>query len=181
MTRPTPVTSIDAGTNAISDVLGGARVAVDDSLRQRLGEVCAQVTDDPQGRAEAAPGLVAALDRVGSGGRLPARPALVARPTDTDQVSAVLAPSVTKPGFRSPPAGGRSGCGGMVSLFGGVALDLCGLAGFGEVDVDLAGRRHTCRYVRARRGEGAPRRPWTHPRTLATVDRPFDGGRLAGL
>ena len=33
------------------------------------------------------------------------------------------------------PAGGRSGvCGASVPLFGGVALDLCGLAGIGDVD-----------------------------------------------
>jgi alkyldihydroxyacetonephosphate synthase len=67
-------------------------------------------------------------------GAVPSRPALVARPTDTAQVAAVLA---LCDAARVPvtPAGGRSGvCGASIPLFGGVALDLCGLAGIGDVD-----------------------------------------------
>ena len=53
------------------------------------------------------------------------------------------------------PAGGRSGvCGASVPLFGGVALDLCGLAGIGDVDTDVAGGRPAGRHLRPRRGVG---------------------------
>ena len=136
MTRPTPATSIDAGPDEIGDVLGGTRVAVDDSLRRRLGEVCDQVSDDRQERAEAARDWWPLAIGWAAAGRVPARPALVARPTDTDQVSAVLA-LCHHAHVPVTAAGGRSGvCGASVPLFGGVALDLCGLAGFGEVDAD---------------------------------------------
>ena len=67
-------------------------------------------------------------------GAVPSRPALVARPTDTAQVSAVLR---LCDDARVPvtPAGGRSGvCGASIPLFGGVALDLCGLDGIADVD-----------------------------------------------
>lgn len=67
-------------------------------------------------------------------GQVPARPAAVVRPISTDQVSQILAGCSDN---RVPvtPMGGRSGvCGGSVALFGGVALDLTGLAG--EVVVD---------------------------------------------
>jgi alkyldihydroxyacetonephosphate synthase len=60
----------------------------------------------------------------------------VGRPTDTHQVATVLALCND---FSVPvtAAGGRSGvCGGSIPLFGGVALDLCGLAGIGEVDAE---------------------------------------------
>ena len=67
-------------------------------------------------------------------GEVPARPAVVARPTDTAQVAAVLA-LCHEARVPVTPAGGRSGvCGASVPLFGGVALDLCGLAGIGDVD-----------------------------------------------
>ena len=136
MTRPTPVTSIDAAADEISDVLGGARVAVDDSLRRRLGEVCDQVTDDPQERAEGGRDWWPLSIGWAAMGRVPARPAVVARPTDTDQVSAVVA-LCHQARVPVTAAGGRSGvCGASVPLFGGVALDLCGLTGFGEVDAD---------------------------------------------
>ena len=67
-------------------------------------------------------------------GQVPSRPALVARPTDTAQVAA-CSPSATQARVPVTPAGGRSGvCGASIPLFGGVALDLCGLAGVADVD-----------------------------------------------
>ena len=61
---------------------------------------------------------------------------MVARPTDTAQVAAVLA-LCHEARVPVTPAGGRSGvCGASVPVFGGVALDLCGLAGIGDVDTD---------------------------------------------
>ncbi len=111
-------------------------------------------------------------------GQVPARPAVVARPTDTAQVAAVLA-LCHEARVPVTPAGGRSGvCGASVPLFGGVALDLCGLAGIGEVDDRLAGGRPPGRHLRPRRGVRAAGRataspsgtgpsPWTCPRWAA--------------
>ncbi len=133
MSHPTPVTPIDAGPHGVMDHLGGERVGIDDGLRQRLAEVCALV-DDASELAEAGRDWWPLAIGWAADGQVPSRPAVVARPTDTDQVAAVLA---LCHGARVPvtPAGGRSGvCGGSVPLFGGVALDLCGLAGVGEVD-----------------------------------------------
>ena len=76
---------------------------------------------------------------------------------------------------------GRSGvCGSSIPLFGGVALDLCGLAGL--VDVDT-----TSLLADVLPGTFGPdleselRRPRRHPRALAAIDGPVDGGRMGGV
>ena len=134
MIGPTPVTAIDAAPSDVGDHLGGRRVAVDDSLFQRLSDVCADVSRLDGDRAEAGRDWWPLAIGWAAAGEVPARPAVVARPTDTAQVAAVLdlCDASLVP---VTPAGGRSGvCGASVPLFGGVALDLCGLAGIGEVD-----------------------------------------------
>jgi alkyldihydroxyacetonephosphate synthase len=136
MSRPTPVTPIDAGPGAVVDHFADSRVAIDGALRRRLAEVCDAVSDDDGARAEAGRDWWPLAIGWAVDGEVPSRPSVVARPTDTDQVSAVLALCHDA---RVPvtPAGGRSGvCGASIPLFGGVALDLCGLAGVGEVDAD---------------------------------------------
>ena len=77
------------------------------------------------------------------------------------------------------PAGGRSGvCGASIPLFGGVALDLCGLAGIARRRRDLAGGRPAGRHLRPRRrgracatATGSPSATgpsrWTCPRWAA--------------
>ena len=134
MSRPTPVTPIDAAPSGVTDRLGGARVAVDDDLVRRLTDGCDSVSVLDDDRAEAGRDWWPLAIAWAAAGAVPSRPALVARPTDTAQVSAVLA---LCDAARVPvtPAGGRSGvCGASIPLFGGVALDLCGLAGIGDVD-----------------------------------------------
>jgi alkyldihydroxyacetonephosphate synthase len=134
VTQPTAVTSIDAEPGQVIDHLGGTRVSVDVSLRRRLGEVCAEVSDDDGSRAEAARDWWPLAIGWAIDGQVPARPAVVARPTDTDQVAAVLS-LCNQARVPVTAAGGRSGvCGASIPLFGGVALDLCGLAGIGAVD-----------------------------------------------
>jgi alkyldihydroxyacetonephosphate synthase len=134
MTEPTPVTTVDAEPGLVTDRLGGVRVEVDDSLRQRLHDVCAQVDEDDDSRTEAARDWWPLAIGWAVDGQVPARPGVVARPTDTGQVSAVLA-LCHEAGIPVTAAGGRSGvCGASIPLFGGVALDLCGLAGIGAVD-----------------------------------------------
>jgi alkyldihydroxyacetonephosphate synthase len=134
MSQPTPVTPIDADPSVVTDRLTSVRVDVDADLARRLADACDSVSTLDADRAEAGrdwwPIAIGWADQ----GAVPSRPALVARPTDTAQVSAVLA---LCDAARVPvtPAGGRSGvCGASIPLFGGVALDLCGLAGIGEVD-----------------------------------------------
>ena len=68
------------------------------------------------------------------GGEVPGRAGVVARPASTAEVSGVIEVCDR---WRIPvtASGGRSGvCGGAVPVFGGVALDLTGLAGIAEVD-----------------------------------------------
>ena len=136
MTRPTPVTPVDAAADAVEDHFGGVRVPVDDALRRRLADVCDEVTDSDDARADAARDWWPLAIGWAVDGQVPSRPTLVVRPTDTHQVATVLALCND---FSVPvtAAGGRSGvCGGSIPLFGGVTLDLCGLAGIGEVDAE---------------------------------------------
>ena len=136
MTEPTPVTTIDAGPAGIVDHLGGERVVVDETLRRQLAGVCAEVSVDDLDRAEAGRDWWPLAIGWAAGGEVPARPAVVARPTDTGQVAAVLALCNSA---RVPvtAAGGRSGvCGASIPVFGGVSLDLCRLAGITAIDSD---------------------------------------------
>jgi alkyldihydroxyacetonephosphate synthase len=134
MTSPTPVTPIDAAPAEVTDRLGAVHVGVDDDLARRLGDACDSVSVLDADRAEAGRDWWPLAIGWAAAGAVPSRPALVARPTDTAQVSSVLS---LCDAARVPvtPAGGRSGvCGASVPLFGGVALDLCGLDGIGDVD-----------------------------------------------
>ena len=129
--------------------------------------------------------------RDGTGGRSPwcgpppgqvgARPAAVARPTSTEQVSALLA---VCDGARIPvtAAGGRSSVvGGAVPVHGGLVLDLCGMSGIVSVDpvsmvVEvLAGTFGDALRGRAdRHATGSPSGHWPQSMALSTV-----GGWLA--
>ena len=134
MTRPTPVTPIDAGPSGVVDHFATAQVAVDAHLAQRLGDVCDSVSELDEDRAEAGRDWWPVAIGWAAAGEVPSRPALVARPTDTAQVSAVLS-LCDEARVPVTPAGGRSGvCGASIPLFGGVALDLCGLDGIVDVD-----------------------------------------------
>lgn len=108
---------------------------MDDDLLARLTSVCPV---DAGGDAIDAAGRdwwPLAMQWARAGSPLP-RPALVVRPTGTDQVAAVLALCHAA---RLPvtPVAGRTGvCGASLAMFGGVALDLCGLDGIVAVDTD---------------------------------------------
>ena len=131
---PTPVTPVDAAPGDVTDRLPGPRVPVSDGVLARLRSVCAEVTTDDAARAEAGRDWWPLAIRWAMRGTVPARPVAVARPTDVAQVSAVLAACHDA---RVPvtAVAGRSGvCGASVPLFGGVALDLCGLRGVVDVD-----------------------------------------------
>ena len=67
-------------------------------------------------------------------GQVPARAGAVVRPTTVEGVAAVVRHCAAA-GVPITAAGGRSGvCGASVPVFGGVVLDLTGLAGLGDVD-----------------------------------------------
>src|ERR1700722_9556944 len=134
MTEPTPVTPIDASAAEVTDRIMGPRAPVDDTLLARLRDVCADVTLDDTARAEAGRDWWPLAIRWATRGAVPARPAVVARPTDAAQVAGVLGACHDA---RVPvtAVAGRSGvCGSSVPVFGGVSLDLCGLAGIVDVD-----------------------------------------------
>jgi alkyldihydroxyacetonephosphate synthase len=131
---PTPVTPIDAGPGAVADHLAGPRVPVGEALLGRLRDVCATVDESDAARAEAGRDWWPLAIRWATRGEVPARPSVVARPTDAGQVAAVLA-ACNDARVPVTAAAGRSGvCGGSVPVFGGVALDLCGVAGVVDVD-----------------------------------------------
>ncbi len=104
-------------------------------LLGRLDAICAAVSegDAPAGRDWWPLSVWWA-----AAGQVPAVPAVVARPGSVGEVSAVLA-ACHGDGVPVTPAAGRSGvCGGAVPVFGGVALDLTGLAGVRDVhETDL--------------------------------------------
>lgn len=103
-------------------------------LITRLRDVCASVDTADEARVRAGRdwwplSVVWAVD-----GTNPALPVTVARPADTAQVSAVLR-VCHDAGVPVTPLAGRSGvCGGSIPVFGGVSLDLTGLAGITDVD-----------------------------------------------
>ncbi len=156
-------------------------MAVDEALLERLSGVCAEVSDLDEDRAEAGRDWWPLAIGWAVSGEVPARPAVVARPTDTEQVAAVLA-LCHQAHVPVTPAGGRSGvCGASVPLFGGVALDLCGMAGIGRGGHRLARGRPSGRDLRSRRGVRAAGRSRGDPGALAPVHGPLDGGGMAGL
>ncbi len=131
---PTAVTAVDAAPGAVTERLGGPRVTVPEALVSRLRDVCAEVSVDDSARVEAGRDWWPIAIRWATAGQVPALPALVARPGDAAQVAAVLA-AFHDGRVPVTAMAGRSGvCGSSVPVFGGVALDLCGLAGLSDVD-----------------------------------------------
>ncbi len=108
-----------------------AEVPLDPRVLGRLREACSSVVEgDPDAGRDWWPISV----WWAGAGEAPAVPEAVARPGSTAEVAAVLA-VCHDAGVPVTPAAGRSGvCGGAVPVFGGVSLDLTGLAGIATVD-----------------------------------------------
>jgi alkyldihydroxyacetonephosphate synthase len=109
-------------------------VAVPDDVLARLRDACAAVTTDAGSAAEAGRDWWPLAMHWALDGETPARAGVVARPSSTAEVAAVLAVCNAA---RIPvtPVAGRSGvCGASIPVFGGVALDLTGLEGIVDVD-----------------------------------------------
>ncbi len=134
MTEPTPPIALAAPSAAGRDHLRAPRVAVDDALLRRLRDVCAEVQVDDDARDEAGRDWWPVAIGWALRGQVPARPGAVARPASAAEVAGVVSACADA---RVPltPTAGRSGvCGASVPAFGGVALDMCGLAGVRDLD-----------------------------------------------
>ena len=182
MTEPTPVTPIDAAAADVADRLGARVVEVPPELLARLEESGADVVSDDEARAEAGRDWWPLAIGWAADGAVPQRPAVVVRPHSTEEVSAVLA-ACNEAAVPVTAAAGRSGvCGGSIPVHGGVALDLTALDGLGDVDeVSLTADVRAGTFgpdLEAALGEVGD---GLHPRSLAPVHGPLDGGRLAGL
>jgi alkyldihydroxyacetonephosphate synthase len=109
-------------------------VPIDDRLLEHLRMVCAEVTTLTDARVEAGRDWWPLAIRWAQQGLVPSRPAAVARPTDTAQVSALVA-ACSRANVPVTVMGGRSGVsGGSIPAFGGLALDLTNMAGVDAVD-----------------------------------------------
>jgi alkyldihydroxyacetonephosphate synthase len=130
-TEPIPFTG-DAAS--VGERLQGTRVPVDATLLATLEATGAEVLVAPEATAEAGRdwwplAMVWAVE-----GTTPVRPAAVVRPTDADQVAAVLA-ACNAAKVPVTPAAGRSGvCGASVPLHGGVVLDMTAMTGIVGID-----------------------------------------------
>ncbi len=129
MTAPTPVTPIDASADAVFDRLGGTVAEVPEKLADRIAESGAAVLSGPEARAEAGRDWWPLAIGWATEGAVPQRPAFVARPTSTTQVSAILA-ACNNSAVPVTAMAGRSGvCGGSIPVHGGVSLDMTALTG----------------------------------------------------
>lgn len=134
--EPTPPIALPspASTTRAAALASVAVVDVDDALIARLADVCASVSVEPADLAEHCRdwwplAMTWALD---SG--VPGAAGAVARVSSPEEVAAVVR-VCNEAGVPVTASAGRSGvCGSAVPVFGGVVLDLCGLAGIVDVD-----------------------------------------------
>lgn len=131
---PTPPIAFPDGAAKVESRLPVVRVEVDAALEDRLASTGATVTRAPETVGEASRdwwplAMIWALEN-----QVAARAALVARPTATDQVSAILR-YCDEARVPVTAAAGRSGvCGASVPVYGGVLLDLTALSGIVDID-----------------------------------------------
>jgi len=177
---PTPPIPLTGGPAAATARTTAIPVAVTDALASRLAATGATVTDDPATVTEAGRDWWPLAMTWAVEGQVGGRASLVVRPGAVAQVADVLA-ICNEARVPVTAAAGRSGVlGGTVPIFGGVVLDLCGLAGIRAVDdtslvVDvLAGTFGDLFEAELRTDHGLTCGHWPQSMTLSTV-----GGWLA--
>lgn len=112
----------------------GKPAELDGKFLDRLAGECAKVDDGAAARVIAGRDWWPLSVQWAVEGVNPTLPAVVATPGDAAQVAAILK-LCNEARVPVVPFAGRSGvCGGSLPVFGGVALDLTGLAGIVEVD-----------------------------------------------
>ncbi|MDQ6838533.1 MAG: FAD-binding oxidoreductase [Actinomycetota bacterium] len=176
--QPVPVADLGRAASSVTSHLGGD-VAIDHALVDRLRQVCTSVHTEDEIRVEAGRDWWPLAVSWAVNGEVPALPAVVARPGSAAEVAAVI--NVCREAqVPVTPAAGRSGvCGGAVPVFGGVALDLCGLNGIIAVDdvslvVDVAAGTFGDHLEAQLRQHGLTLGHWPQSIAMSTV-----GGWLA--
>ncbi len=132
--RPTPPIAIAGDPADATARLPGSIVLLDDAFLSQLSEACADVRLDAAERADASRDwwpLAMVWATEGSVGEVAGA---VARPTDVDEVAAVLRLCQQASVPVTPAAGRSSVVGGTVPVHGGVLLDLTALSGIVDVD-----------------------------------------------
>ncbi|HMC41587.1 MAG TPA: FAD-binding oxidoreductase, partial [Acidimicrobiales bacterium] len=178
--RPTPAIAFDAPLRSIRRRFDGRRVEVDDRLLERLRAACSEVVVDDEACVEAGRDWWPLAIHWALAGEVPSRASAVARPRAAGEVGEVLR-LCNEARVPVTPVAGRSGvCGASIPAFGGVALDLCGLAGLLDVDdasllVDVApGTFGHALEEELRSRHGVTLGHWPQSMSLSTV-----GGWLA--
>ena len=130
-----PPIDVTGAAGEASERLHTVHATVDTAFLQELARTC-ELRDDAESLVDASRDWWPISLRWALSGRVPARPAAVACPRSVDEVAAVLR-LCDAHGVPVTAAGGRSGvCGGAVPVFGGIALDMRGLAGVVDADVE---------------------------------------------
>ncbi len=131
---PTPPIELAGGAASATSRRRGSRVGVTEAVLRELRAACPDVSDDPAVVGESSRDWWPLAMTWAVRGQLASRAAVVARPTDAEQVAAVVEVCNTW-GIPVTAAAGRSGVlGASVPLYGGVVLDMCGLSGIVAVD-----------------------------------------------
>ncbi|MCU1453185.1 MAG: FAD/FMN-dependent dehydrogenase [Acidimicrobiales bacterium] len=177
---PTAPIAIARGAEQATSHLAAPHVAVDRAFIERLRGVCQTVVDDPAALAEASRDWWPLAMVWATEGQVGGLAAVLARPADTDEVSAVVA-LCHDANVPVTPAGGRSSVvGGTVPVHGGVLLDLGALSGIVAVDTTsmvvevLAGTFGDTFEAELQEHHGVTVGHWPQSMTLSTV-----GGWLA--
>jgi len=131
---PTPPIDIAGGAGHATPRLDSRRITVDADVVRRLGDVCAEISTDPDVLAESSRdwwplAMTWALD-----GNVAGLADVVVRPATASEVAGVLRVA-NDAHVPVTAAAGRSGvCGASVPVHGGIVLDLTALSGIVDVD-----------------------------------------------
>ena len=129
--EPTPPIELPAD---VRPRFADGRVELPDALLSKLQGACDDVIIDGSALDEAGRDWWPLTMTWALEGQVPGRPAIVVRPAEVDEVAAIVA-LCNEANVPVTTMAGRSGvCGGSVPVHGGVALDLCGIAGIADVD-----------------------------------------------
>jgi alkyldihydroxyacetonephosphate synthase len=132
--NPTPPIELPDAAHA-RDHFPGAGIDLPDGFIAGLADVCS-IDQSPATTAEASRDWWPLTMHWALAGEVPRRAAVVARPADTAQVSAVLQ-RCHAAHVPLTVAGGRSGvCGASLPVFGGVLLDMTAMQGIVSVDAE---------------------------------------------
>ncbi|MGD0081999.1 MAG: FAD-binding oxidoreductase [Acidimicrobiales bacterium] len=173
--QPIPPIEFGSGAASASEHFGGHRVELSHEWLEQLRAACAEVDLSHAALAEAGRDWWPFAQHWALVGETPARAGAVARPATVAEVAAI-ARLCSETGVPLTAAGGRSGvCGASVPVFGGVVLDLCGLAGILAVDsesllVDVAAGTFGSDFERELQAQhGLTVGHWPQSMDLATV------------